>query len=264
MLEIFQYDFMLRAFAAGLVIAVVAPLIGSFLVMRRFSLIADTLSHVALSGVAFSALTGLPYLVTTFGVTTLAGLFIERLRTRGKMPGEAVLAMFLPGGLALSVVLISLTGGSNVNLISYLFGSITTLQDIDLGIIFGLGISVVFILAALRRQMLFASFDEDVAKVNGLPITLLNNLLVILTAITVTVAMRVVGVLLMGALLVIPVMTAVRISRSFTQSLYFAIGSALLAVVLGLFVAFYFNIPAGGSIVLVSLGLFGIVAMVFR
>ncbi len=263
MLEIFQYTFMQRAFLAGVVIAIIAPLIGSFLVMRRFSLIADTLSHVALSGIAFSGLFGLPFFVSTFGVTAIAGIFIEHLRSQGKIPGETVLAMFLPGGLALSIVLVALSGGGGVNLVSYLFGSITTVQTSDLWVVVCLGISISVILWRLRRHLLLVSFDEDAAKIAGLPVKTLNYLLILITAITVTVAMRIVGVLLIGALLVIPTMTAVRVARSFTQSLLWGVFFALVAVVLGLFVSFYLNIPAGGAIVLTSLALFGLISVLF-
>ncbi len=260
MFEIFQYSFMIRAFLAGIMIAIIAPLIGNFLVIRRLSLIADTLSHIALSGVAIGLLIGSQPLLTTIIITVIASIAIEKLRTSKNIPGEAVLAMFLPGGLALSIVLISLAHGFNANLFSYLFGSITTVQENELWLMFGLGIATVATIVFLYKKFLYASFDEESARVSGVPIELVNTMLIILTAITVSLSMRVVGVLLIGALMVIPVITAMQIGRSFKQSIYFSLGFALISVILGLILAYYFNLPAGGAIVLLSLGIFGFVA----
>src|SRR3989344_7285695 len=190
MLEIFQYSFMIRAFAAGLMIAVIAPLIGNFLVIRKFSLIADTLAHIALSGVAIGLLLGLQPLVTTILVTVLAALAIEKLRTGKNIPGDAVLAMFLPGGLALSIVLISIANGFNANLFSYLFGSITTVQENELLLILGLGIVTIATIVILYKKLLYSSFDEESARVSGIPVEATNRVLILLTAITVSLSMR--------------------------------------------------------------------------
>lgn len=261
MLEIFEYTFMIRAFMAGIMIAIIAPLIGNFLVVRRFSLIADTLSHVALSGVAIGLLIGTQPLLTTLMVTIIASIAIERLRTGKNIPGEAVLAMFLPGGLALSIVLISLAHGFNANLFSYLFGSITTVREGELWLILGLGILTIVTISLLYKKLLYSSFDEESARVSGIRVELVNTILIILTAITVSLSMRVVGVLLIGALMVIPVVTAMQVGRSFRESLYFSLLFALASVIIGLYLAYYLSLPAGGVIVLLSLSIFGIVAL---
>lgn len=261
MFDIFQYSFMVRAFLAGAMIAVIAPLIGNFLVIRRFSLIADTLSHVALAGVAVGLLIGTQPLLTTVLFTVAASYLIERLRAGKNIPGEAVLAMFLPGGLALSIVLISLANGFNANLFSYLFGSITTVQQADLWLILMLGIVTLTTILIFYKKLLFSSIDEEGARVSGIPVELMNMTLIILTAITISLSMRVVGALLIGALIVIPVVTGMQIGRSFKQSVYFSIMFALIAVFAGLFAAYYFNLPAGGAIVLFSLGIFSVTAL---
>lgn len=245
-----------------MMIAVIAPLIGSFLVIRRFSLIADTLSHVALAGVAIGLLMGTQPMITTVVVTVLAAVAIEKLRRSKDISGEAVLAMFLPGGLALSIVLISLAHGFNANLFSYLFGSITTVSENDMWQILGLGLLTVATISALYKKLLYSSFDEESAKVAGVGVERVNTILVVLTAVTVSLSMRVVGVLLIGALMVIPVVTGMQIGRSFMQSIYYAVGFALAAVIGGLFLAYYLNLPAGGAIVLLALGIFGCVAVV--
>lgn len=262
MFEIFHYSFMIRAFIAGIIIAVIAPLIGSFLVVRRFSLVADTLAHIALAGVAIGILTKIQPLIATVATTMIVAVFIERIRVSKNIPGEVVLAMFLPGGLALSVILISFAHGFNADLFSYLFGSITTVQPQEIWLMIFLGMVVVGTIVLLYKKLLYASFDEESAKVSGIPVDMVNVLLMLLTAIIVSLSMRVIGILLIGALMVIPFTTAMQIARSFKHSLLLAILFALIAVIAGLFIAYYFNLPAGGTIVLISLGMFGIVGVI--
>lgn len=264
MLEIFQYDFMIRAFIAGIAIAVIAPLVGTFLVVRRFSLIADTLSHIALAGVAIGFLTNTYPLVATLIVTVAAAIGIEYIRIHKDVSGDAVLAMFLPGGLSLAIVLLSLAKGFNANLFSYLFGSISTVTQNDLILIGILAAITVGIISYYYDQLFYVSFDEESAKVSGIHTESMHLLLVILTAVVVSLSMRIVGVLLIGALTVIPVTTAMQMARSFKQSLYLSVMFALTSVVMGLFLAYYLNLPAGGAIVLLSLGIFLLVAFFFK
>lgn len=261
MVEIFQYSFMIRAFLAGIMIAVIAPLIGNYLVIRRYSLIADTLSHIALTGVALGFLLGTQPLFMTLLVTIISALAIEQLRRAKKIPGEAVLAMFLPGGLALSVVLISISNGFNANLFSYLFGSITTVKTEELWYIGILGMVTVLIILLFRKRLLYASLDEESAKISGISVEWMSTVLLVLTAITVSLSMRVVGILLVGALMVIPVISAMQIATSFKQTAVFSVIFAFIAVVIGLFAAYYLTLPAGGAIVLMSLGLFGLISL---
>lgn len=252
---------MVRAFIAGSMIAVIAPLIGSFLVIRRFSLIADTLSHIALSGVAIGLLTKTQPLVTTVILTVFASVLIEHLRKLKNIPSEAILAMFLPGGLALSIVLISLANGINSNLFGYLFGSITTVRESELWLVLILGIAAMIVISIFHKKLLYSSFDEESARVSGISVDFVNTILLILTAITVSLSMRVVGILLIGALMVIPVTTSMQFAKSFLQTIYFSIGFALLSTIIGLFAAYYLNLPAGGTIVLFALSMFGVVAI---
>jgi zinc transport system permease protein len=255
-MEIFTYSFMVRALIAGLIVAVIAPLIGNFLVMKRFAMIADTLAHVALAGVAVGLLTGTQPVIATIFLTVLTAIVIQRLSSRGKMPSETVLALFMPGGLAVALVLISLANGFNSNLFSYLFGSISTVSSNEIYLIAGLGLLVLATIFAFYQQLLFTSFDEEGARLKGVKVARINLLLMVLTALTVSLTMRVVGALLVSALMVIPSAAAMRVGRSFKQSFFLSVLFALCAVVFGLLVAFYFNLPAGGAIVLVSLGIF--------
>jgi zinc transport system permease protein len=262
--EFLQYGFMVRAFSAGFAIAVIAPLIGHFLVVRRYSLIADTLAHIALAGVAIGLLVGTQPIVNAVVVTIAAGVLIEKLRANKRISGETVLAMFLPAGLSISLVLISLSNGFNVNLFGYLFGSISTVTPTDLWLILGLGVITLAVIGALYKQLFYTSFDDEAAKVSGIAVETVNITLIVLTAMTVSLAIRVVGVLLVGALMVIPVVTAMQLAGSFKQSIALAVGFALSSVLVGLILGYYFNLPAGAAIVLCSLALFAMVAILTR
>jgi zinc transport system permease protein len=256
MLEIFHYSFMIRAFVAGSLIAVIAPVIGTFLVAKRYSLMADTLAHVSLAGVALGLYLGIYPLFTSILVAVVAAIIIERLRASKRISGETALAMFLSGGLAVAIVLISVAKGFSVDLFSYLFGSITTVRPEDLFVMGALGTVVLTILAVFYKQFMYLSFDEEAAVVSGVPVARLNTVLMILTALTVSLAMRVVGVLLIGALMVIPVVTAMQLKMSFFKTLLASIGLSFLCVVLGLFVSYYAGIASGGAIVVTALILF--------
>lgn len=255
---------MIRAFLAGILIAVIAPLSGTFLVARRYALIADSLAHVSLAGVAIGLLTGTYPILTALVIAILAAVLIEKLRSSRRVSGDTALAMFLSGGLALAVVLIGLARGFNVDLFSYLFGSITTVRPQDIWVILGLGIVVLATVVLLYKEFLFLSFDDEAAAVSGLPTRALNTIFVILTVVTVVLSMRIVGALLIGALMVIPVVTASQFARSFRQTILIAVVLSLLAVIGGLFVSYYFDLAAGGVIVLLALLLFGFTALVSR
>ena len=256
MLEIFNYSFMIRAFLAGGLIGIIAPVIGTFLVAKRYSLMADSLAHVSLAGVALGLLLGIYPVYSAIAVSILTAVVIEKLRTKRGVSGEVALAMFLSGGLAVAIVLIGLGKGFNVDLFSYLFGSITTVKAIDLWVIGILGAVVLTTIFAFYKEFVYLSFDEEAAQVSGVPTATLNIVLMVLTAITVSVAMRVVGVLLIGALMVIPVVTSMQLRQSFQKTIFFAVLFSLVSVAGGLFLSYYLNLASGGAIVVLSLGIF--------
>lgn len=256
MLQIFTYGFMVRAFIAGAAIALIAPMIGTFLVLKRFSLFADSLAHVALAGVAIGVITGIYPVLTAVITCIFAAIFIEKLRSDNKIYGDAALSLFLSGSLAVALVLISLAHGFNVNLFSYLFGSITAVEDMDIYIILGLTVLTMLLLKGFYKELFYISFDEESAKVAGLPVRQINLLLMILASVTVALSMRVVGILMVGALMVIPVLSALQIAKSFKNTLAYSMIFSLIAVFAGLFASYYLNIIAGGSIVLAALILF--------
>ena len=261
-LEIFHYSFMVRAFIAGSVIGIIAPLIGSFLVTRRYALMADSLAHISLAGIAVGLLIGVYPVYTALLVTIVSAIIIEWLRSERKISGEIALAMFLSGGLAVAIVLISLARGFNVDLFSYLFGSITTVRNIDLWVMGILGLTVMLTVYFFYEEFLYISFSEEAAKVSGIPVRMLNIVLVVLTAITVSLSIRIVGLLLIGALMVIPVVTAMQIAKSFIQTILYAACFGIVSVLSGLFISYYLDLAAGGTIVVVSLILFGLTSIV--
>ncbi|MFZ2206732.1 MAG: metal ABC transporter permease [Microgenomates group bacterium] len=262
--DLFQYEFMIRAFWAGIIVAVIAPLIGSFLVVRRLSLIADALSHVALTGVAIGLLLGINPLITTILCTVITAFAIEEIRSNESISGESILAMILPGGLALALILISVANGFNVNLFSYLFGSITTVTKQDVWIILALGVIIIGILILFYRQFMYTSFDEESARTSGIPTRLINHIFMMLIALTVSVAMKVVGALLIGALMVIPVISSMQIIKGFKASIFVSILIALISVFVGLIASYYANLPAGATIVIVSILFFVVVSLLKR
>ncbi len=256
MLEIFQHDFMIRAFAAGIVTAIIAPSIGLFLVTRRYSFLADTLAHVSFAGVAAAAITGTQPIIASLIASIGAALCVERLRETRTVLGESALSLFLSGGLALAAVLLSIAPGASAGLSGLLFGSIATVASEDLWLIGTLGGAVIVIIALLYRPLFCISLDEELALAGGLPAGWINRLLIVLAAVTVSVSMRVVGVLLVGALMVIPVLAAMQWERSFLKTFFLSVAISLLSTCIGLIASYELGIASGGTIVLVCIAFF--------
>lgn len=264
MLEIFDYSFMQRAFLAGIAIGIIAPIIGTFLVAKRYSLIADSLAHVSLAGVGLGLILGISPILGALAVAVLAAVLIERLRARGRLSGEVALAMFMSSGLAVAVVLTGLARTVNVDLFSFLFGSITTVTATDLWIILPLAVVVLALVALLYKELAYVAFDDEQARVSGLPAAALNQALVILTALTVVLSLRIVGGLLIGALMVIPVAAAMQIARSLRATIAYSVSFGLISVIVGLFASYYLGLAAGGSIVIVALFIFMLTALLAK
>lgn len=259
MLDLFQYGFVIRGLEAGIIVAIIAPLIGIFLVLRRYSLIADTLAHVSLAGIALGLLLGFNPILTALGVTVASSLGIERLRTTKRIYGESALALFLSGSLALATVLLSLGKGFTSNLFNYLFGSIVTVTQTDVYTVAALAIIVIVLLVAFYKELVYITFDEESAQVAGIPVRLINTVLVVLAALTISLAIPIVGVLLIAALIVIPVVTALQFRKSFMKTILYAECISLFSVIAGICISFYGNLSTGGTIVLVMLAIFVLV-----
>ncbi len=263
MFDFLQYSFVVRGLEAGIIIALIAPLIGMFLVLRRYSLIADTLSHVSFAGVAIGLLVGLNPIWTAIGTSVVSSVAIERLRNSRRIYGESALSLFLSGSLAVAIVLISAYHGFNVNLSSYLFGSILTVRDSDVITILVTCLIVAMLIFSLYKELVFISFDEEAAQVSGIPVRFINTVFIMLAAVVVALAIPIVGILLVSALVVIPVLTALQFRQSFQKSIVIAEIFSLLAVILGVIVSFYLNISTGGTIVLIAL-LFFVISLLLN
>ena len=252
----FHYSFIVRGLEAGVIVAIIAPLIGIFLVLRRYSLIADTLAHVSLAGIAIGLLLRMNPVLAALGTAVVASLGIERLRTSKRVYGESALALFLSGSLALAVVILSLAHGFNASLFNYLFGSIVTVTDKDVYTVSILAVAVIVVLGIFYHQLVCVTFDEEAARVGGIPVRLVNTILIVLAAFTVALAIPIVGILLISALIVIPVVTALQLKKSFLRTIAYAEAVSLFSVVSGILVSFYLNLSTGGTIVLIMLAVF--------
>ncbi|MCG8540823.1 MAG: metal ABC transporter permease [Clostridia bacterium] len=252
MLEILQYGFMQRALLAGIIIGILCPSIGIFIVLRRMSLIGDSLSHVALAGVAAGILAGVYPISMSLIFSVVAALAIEKLRKSYEEYAELSIAIILSAGIGLAVVLISLAKSFNIDLLGYLFGSITTVLPRDLWIITILGILIIITIKFLYKELFYIAFDEVSAKLAGIPVSYINLLFIILIASTITLSMRIVGILLVSSLMILPVATSLQLAKSFKHATILSIVFAQVAIISGIFIAYYLELASGGTIVLIS------------
>ncbi|MEU4683318.1 metal ABC transporter permease [Streptomyces xinghaiensis] len=256
-MEILDYAFMQRALLAAVLVGVTAPAIGIYLVQRRQAIMGDGIGHVAMTGVALGFLlnTSPVWMATLVAVAGSVGM--ELIRSRGRTSGDVALALLFYGGMAGGVMIINLApGGSTANLSTYLFGSITTVAPEDVVAICLLAAFVIAITLGLRRQLFAVCQDEEFARVTGLPVRLLNLLLAVTAALTVTVAMRIVGLLLVSAMMVIPVAAAQRVTRGFAATLAIAMGIGVTVSLTGTVTTYYMDAPSGAAIVLLAIAVF--------
>ena len=255
-MSILDYDFMRYAFAAGAFVGLLAPAVGFFLVQRGMSLIGDGIGHVAFAGVAAGYLLGISPVATALVAAVLGAIAIEWLRTRHHTAGDQALALLFYTGIAAGVVMISAAGALNANLFAFLFGSILTVTRSDLALVASLGAVSLGLIAVLYRALLAASLDEEGARVSGVPVGALNVALAALAAVTIGVSMRIVGILLIAALMVLPVIAASRVAWSVRSAILLAMAIGIGSVFAGLTISFYADLAPGGAIVLVSAGCF--------
>jgi zinc transport system permease protein len=254
-------EFMRLAFGAGAVVGVLAPAVGFFLVQRRQSLIGDGIGHVAFAGVAAGILLDVAPVLTALVAAVVGGVVIELLRSRGVAAGDQALALVFYTGIALGVVLVSAAGALDVGLFQYLFGSILTITRTDVAVIATLGAVGLGAITLLYRTLAGVAIDEEGARVAGVPIGALNVAVGALAALTVALSMRVVGILLVAALMVLPVSAATRLAWSMRSTFLLSMAIGLGSALVGLTVSYYADAPPGGTIVLVAAGAFGVAAL---
>jgi zinc transport system permease protein len=252
----FELGFMQRALVAGVVVGIFAPLIGTFLVQKRMSLIGDGIGHVAFAGIGAGIFAGIYPVWPALGFAIAGALGIEWLRSRGKAGGDLALALFFYSGIALGVVLASARGGIGTGVFGYLFGQPLTVKPLEVLLILALGVVVVSVIVGLRRILFAVVTDEDWSRIAGLPVGGANALLAVLTAVAVVASMQVVGILLVAALMVLPVASAQLLAGSFAATLRWAVAVGVAAVVAGLAASRIWGLAPGGTIVLVAAAIF--------
>ncbi|MCX3058627.1 metal ABC transporter permease [Streptomyces beihaiensis] len=256
-MDFLDYAFMQRALLAAVLVGVTAPAVGIYLVQRRQALMGDGMGHVAMTGVGLGFLLSTSPVWMATLVCVVGSVVMELIRWYGKTRGDIALAMLFYGGMAGGVMFINLApGGSNANLNSYLFGSLSTVSPQDVTAICVLAAFVILVTVGLRRQLFAVSQDEEFARVTGLPVRALNLLVAVTAAITVTVAMRVVGLLLVSALMVVPVAAAQQLTRSFRATFVIAVAIGVSATLGGTITSYYQDVPPGATIVLLTIALF--------
>ncbi|MGY4921010.1 metal ABC transporter permease [Streptomyces sp. 900105755] len=256
-MDFLNYAFMQRALLAAVLVGITAPAVGIYLVQRRQALMGDGIGHVAMTGVGLGFLLSTSPVWMATAVSVLGAIVMELIRWYGRTRGDIALAMLFYGGMAGGVMLINLApGGSNANLMSYLFGSLSTVSESDVTAICLLAAFVLLVTLGLRRQLFAVSQDEEFARVTGLPVRALNLLTAITAAVTVTVAMRVVGLLLVSALMVVPVAAAQQLSRSFAATFAIAVAIGVTVTIGGTITSYYQYVPPGATIVLLTIAAF--------
>ena len=264
-MALLSYEFMRRAFLAAIFIAGIAPMLGVFLVIRRQSLMADTLSHVSLAGVALGFFLNLNPSLTTLLIVVIAAIILEYLRTLYRSYSEISIAILMSGGLALALVLMNLSGGNSATSIqSYLFGSIVTITQEQVWILGFLFLVVFALFFLFKRPMYILTFDEDTAHVDGLPVRVMSMLFNVLTGVAIAMMIPIAGALLISAIMVLPAAISMRLGKSFNAVILISVVIGMIGTMSGLTSSFYLDTPPGATITLVFIALFLVINLIKR
>lgn len=250
-MSIFNYTFMQNAIFVSAFISILCPCIGIFLVLRRYSMMGDTLSHASLAGVTIGLLSNQNPIMSAFLFTSACGLIIEYLRKYFKKHTDLILAIILSLSVGIAITIIS-SGRLNVNADAFMFGSILTVTSFDMIMVMILSVISVLILILLYHQMIYIAYDEEAAKVAGVRVGLINYIFSILVAATISVSIRIVGVLVLSSMIALPVATALQLEKGFKATLIFSILFSFIDIMLGLFISYYLNVAPGGFTALIS------------
>lgn len=247
----FELSFMQNAFMAGFIVSILCPFIGLFIVLRRYSMIGDTLSHSSFAGVAIGLVAGTNPIITSFIFTSICAVVIEYLRSYYKKYSELVMSIVLTLSLGLAIILIS-SGKASAKVDSFLFGSILTVTRQDIYLIAIVGFICISCLVLLYSKLVYITFDEAGAKTAGINVKLINYIFTLLVAATISISIRVMGILVVSSIMVVPVATAMQLKKGFNKTLIFALLFGVLDVMLGLILSYYINSAPGGTIALTS------------
>ncbi|TFH01205.1 MAG: metal ABC transporter permease [Nitrosopumilus sp.] len=246
-----------RALISGVAIAILCSVIGLFLVLRRYSLFGDAIAHSSFGGIALGLMAGVYPLWTAYGVSLVSALIITKIKEKYDISGDAAIAVLLSSGIAVGLVIISISGGFTIDIFSFLFGSVLLVSVNDTILILSLTGIILIIILLLYRQLLYSTFNEEQAKVSGIPVEKINYLIVFMAGLTVVTSIQLVGVLLISALFVIPNVTAIMYGKGFKQTAILSMSFSIFSVVTGILISYIFDITPAGTIVLLSIGLFG-------
>ena len=255
-LEILAYGFMQRAIVAGVAIAVLCSVVGIFLVLRRYSLFGDAVAHASFGGIALGLVAGVHPLWTAYPVSIASALIMTRIKDRFKISGDASIAVLLPSGIAVGLVLIGLSGGFTVDILSLIFGSIMLVSATDTIVILALTGAILIVVLVLYRQLVYSTFNEEQARVSGIRVERMNYLVVLIAGATVVTSIQLVGILLISALLVIPNISAMMYGRGFRDTMLISAAFSVASVVTGIFASYVLDVTPSGMIVLASVAIF--------
>lgn len=250
--SIIAYGFMQRALLAGIFIGIACALLGVFLVLRRDAMIGHGLSHVTFGGIALGLFLDLKPLFVALLVAILCSLIIHKLRQRVGLYEDTAIGIFSSTGMAIGIILVTISGKFNVDLFGYLFGNILAIETLEVRIAVVLALAVIIAIALFYQEFLYQTFDAESAQTSGMRVGLLNGILAVLTSVTVVIGMKVVGILLVSALLVIPSAAGLQIAKNFRQAILISAAVSVGSVVGGLFMAYYWDLSASGAIVILS------------
>jgi zinc transport system permease protein len=254
-LEILTFSFMHRALISGVAIAILCSVIGLFLVLRRYSLFGDAIAHSSFGGIALGLMAGVYPLWTAYGVSLVSALIITKIKEKYDISGDAAIAVLLSSGIAVGLVIVGISGGFTIDIFSFLFGSILLVSVNETILILSLTGIILIVVLLLYRQLLYSTFNEEQAKVSGIPVEKINYLIVFMAGLTVVTSIQLVGVLLISALFVIPNVTAIMYGKGFKPTAILSISFSIFSVVTGILLSYIFDITPAGTIVLLSIGL---------
>jgi zinc transport system permease protein len=255
-LEILSFSFMHRALISGVAIAILCSVVGLFLVLRRYSLFGDAIAHSSFGGIALGLMAGVYPLWTAYGVSLVSALIITKIKEKYDISGDAAIAVLLSSGIAVGLVIVGISGGFTIDIFSFLFGSILLVSVNETILILSLTGIILIVVLLLYRQLLYSTFNEEQAKVSGIPVEKINYLIVFMAGLTVVTSIQLVGVLLISALFVIPNVTAIMYGKGFKTTAILSISFSIFSVVTGILISYIFDITPAGTIVLLSIGLF--------
>jgi|TARA_Y100000294_G_C8511525_1_gene319026 zinc transport system permease protein len=254
--DILSFGFMQNAIISGIAISLICSTVGLFLVLRKFSLFGDALAHSAFGGVALGLFLGFYPLWAAYAVSIISALGLTKIRQKYDISGDAIVAILLSSGIAVGIVLISLSGGFSIDIFSFLFGSVLLVSTENVIMILGLSAAILIILITCYKKFMYITFSEEQAQVSGIPVQKLNYLLIAIAGITVVTSMQLVGVLLVSALFVIPNVTAMMFKRSFKQTIILSMSFSVFSTVAGIMISYPLDIAPSGMVVLLAITLF--------